>query len=447
MTRRSRWLIILGSFILGLSLLVFLALRPLERVLIAVSVARANIFTPPPGLPGESSFSCFRDAALFYWDFSAIRVARQQRLKEINPGLRPLIAEINRREAAGENMHYSMHIYREIRWRLNFTSDLTATRAQVADLRRSLDQIEEQRLSTEQDPSDGSWARGINTWYLRLYYSVDQIQQCQAPPRYPLAFLDHINSPQKLRAQLDSALYNDFTRTGAFNREELDETFSAIARILASKDRIACYQFDPRLPEALRAFVVHWQNPATGCWGQWLIDRQGRVWKMDDMGMTFHVVSDLHGHVDHLDKIARRLLELDRVNFPAGILFDGHYENHLNMDAVKILHLAWPFLDEPTRQKARAEIAGMLHWCLTHSYQPDGSFKVSDLDDTPGDAYRYGIWFLQEVGYFEPVNRFWTDQDFPDSGAVRKQIEARLQATGLSDPALREAFDALHAMN
>ncbi len=35
--------------------------------------------------------------------------------------------------------------------------------------------------------------------------------------------------------------------------------------------------------------------------------------------------------------------------------------------------------------------------CLTKSYQPDGSFKVSDLDDTQGDAYRYGIWFLQEA--------------------------------------------------
>jgi hypothetical protein len=47
-----------------------------------------------------------------------------------------------------------------------------------------------------------------------------------------------------------------------------------------------------------------WQNPATGCWGQWIVDRQGRIWKMDDMAMTFHVVSDLHGQVRHLDLIA-----------------------------------------------------------------------------------------------------------------------------------------------
>ncbi|HEV2381608.1 MAG TPA: hypothetical protein VG206_17670 [Terriglobia bacterium] len=36
----------------------------------------------------------------------------------------------------------------------------------------------------------------------------------------------------------------------------------------------------------------------------------------------FHVVSDLHGQVGQLDRIAQRLLQLDRVNFPAGIRFD-----------------------------------------------------------------------------------------------------------------------------
>ena len=71
---------------------------------------------------------------------------------------------------------------------------------------------------------------------------------------------------------------------------------------------------------------------------------------MDDMGMTFHVISDLKGEVQHKDRIARRLLQLDRVNFPAGILFDGHYENHLNWDAVKIFRSAWPNLDDATRE-------------------------------------------------------------------------------------------------
>jgi hypothetical protein len=168
---------------------------------------------------------------------------------------------------------------------------------------------------------------------------------------------------------------------------------------------------------------------------------------MDDMAMTFHVISDLKGQVQHKYMIARRLLQLDHANFPVGIRFEGHYENHLNWDAVKIFRYAWPDLDDETRRQVRSEISRMLDWCLTNSLQTDGSFKVSDLDDTQGDAYRYGIWFLQEAGYFQRKDRFWTDQDFPDSRAVQERIEAKLKSIGLSDPALKEAYDTLHAMD
>ena len=447
MSRLRRWILPLAAALFIVSLLVYATRGDLKRALVAIGIFHARVFTAPPPDPGESRWHRFRDAAEFYWDFAEIPLARQRRLGLLNPELRPLVEEINRRESAGEDMHYSMHIYREIRWRLNFTPDVQATRAEIDLLRRSLGEAQEQKLAAEQQASDGSWGGGIDTWYLRMYYSVDNVKGCRAPTRYPLTFLDRINSPQKLNALLDSDLDDAFTRTGVFNREETDETFSAIARMLFATTPTNCYTFDPELRDALKEFVVRWQNPATGCWGQWLVDRTGRVWKMDDMAMTFHVVSDLHGAVDHKDMIARRVLELDRVNFPAGILFDGHYENHLNWDAVKIFRLAWPTLDEATRERARREILRMLHWCLTESYEPDGSFKVSDLDDTPGDAYRYGIWFLQETGYFEQKDRFWTNQDFPDVDQVRRRIEAKLQATGLNDPALQEAYNTLHEMD
>lgn len=76
--------------------------------------------------------------------------------------------------------------------------------------------------------------------------------------------------------------------------------------MLFTSTPVTCYHFDPGLREALKGFVDTWQNPATGYWGQWLVDREGHVWKMDDMAMTFHVVSDLHGQVNHLDQIAKR---------------------------------------------------------------------------------------------------------------------------------------------
>ncbi len=342
----------------------------------------------------------------------------------------------------GMPMSYSMHIYREIRWLLNFTNDTTATRLRIEDLRHSISQPEVQQTASEQQVSDGSWGAGINVWYLRLYYSVDHLEDSQNL-KYPLSFLDRINSPEKLKDRLDSILHNNFTKTGIFNREELDETFSAIARLL-HKSKLKVYTFHPQLDSALREYVNFWQNPLTGCWGQWMVDRSGNIWKMDDVGITFHVVSDLHGRVNHKDLIAKRLLQLDDLDFPAGIKFEGHFENHLNWDAVKIFRYAWPFLDTLTREKVRLEISGMLNWCLTNSYQPDGSFKISDLDDTMEDAFRYGVAFLSETGYFESKSRFWTNQNFPEAKSVHSQIEARLMSIGLKSSGLRDAYETLN---
>jgi hypothetical protein len=55
--------------------------------------------------------------------------------------------------------------------------------------------------------------------------------------------------------------------------EELDETFSALARLLYGHKQTG-YAFDPALNGALRQFVARWQNSETGFWGQWLVDRQ-----------------------------------------------------------------------------------------------------------------------------------------------------------------------------
>lgn len=442
---RHRRLIILLTSILIVALCVVINRAKLMRAVIAYKIYNAQIFTPPP-MSSESAWHRLTESAQFYWDFADFLMARNQRLKQFKPALEPLVKEISRHQTSGEEMEYSLHIYREIRWLLNFTAKDNETQAQIAKLRDSLTlSASQQHMATEQQPSDGSWGLGLTSWYLRLYYSVDQVKTCRTNPQYPLTFLDRINSPEKLTAVLDSDLMDNFTMTREFNEEKLNETSSALARILFASRTTGCYAFHPGLNLVFRNFVTRWQNPADGWWGQWLVDRQGRVWKMDDVSMTFHMISDTHGQVPHLDLIAKRLLQLDDVNFPAGIRFEGQYTNHLNWDAVRIFRYAWPYLDEATRQQVRTEISKMLHWCLTESYRPDGSFKENALDDTPSDAYRYGVWFLQESGYFQPKNRFWTDQIFLDSQAVQTRIEAKLKASGLKDPGLREAYDSLQA--
>ena len=168
--KRKRWLIFLAIVLLLLITGYFNRVR-LERVVIAVTISRMHTFMPPAQLASESGWSRFWDEAGFYWDVSALRVNREQRLAQFNPVLKPLVKQIVKRQAAGDGMAYSMHIYREIRWRLNFTNDTAATRARINDLGRSLSQPAEQQAANAQQATDGSWARGINAWYLKLYYS------------------------------------------------------------------------------------------------------------------------------------------------------------------------------------------------------------------------------------------------------------------------------------
>jgi hypothetical protein len=443
-TRKRRWLILLTS-VLIVALCVVTNRAQLMRAVIAYKISRARIFTPPP-MSSESAWHRLTESAQFYWDFADFVMARNQRLKQSKPALDPLVKEIARRQSSGEEMEYSSHIYREIRWLLNFTANGKETQDKIVELRDSLTlPSSEQHLATEQQSSDGSWGLGLTSWYLRLYYSVDKVKNCRVNPKYPFSFLDRINSPEKLTVVLDSDLMDHFTTTREFSEEKLNETSSALALILFAAQPTGCYAFYPGLNIAFRDFVARWQNPDDGWWGQWLVDRQGKVWKMDDVSMTFHMISDAHGQVPHLDLIVKRLLQLDDVNFPAGVRFEGQYTNHLNWDAVKIFRYAWPYLDTATQQQARVEISRMLQWCLTESYRPDGSFRENALDDTPEDAYRYGVWFLQEAGYFQAKDRFWTDQAFPDAPAVHARIEAKLKATGLTNPGLREAYESLQA--
>jgi hypothetical protein len=429
--------------VLCVLIIVYASLAEIQRGITAYVIFHKHIFFSPQINKKQSSIKQFYENVQFFWDIAKLRNEQKKRVKVFNPTIKPLVKEINRHQKAGESMSYSMNIYREIRWRLNFTTNTAATRLRINDLKKSVSDTSLQKSGKMQQPSDGSWGAGITVWYLRFYYSIENnyLEDC-LHPQYPFSFLDRINSPEKLKNHLHEVLYNDFTKTGVFNREELDETFSAIARLLKMKEKIT-YTFHPQLDSALYNFVKQWQNPKTGCWGQWLIDRHGRIWKMDDVGITFHVISDLRGNVEHKDLIAKRLLEIENLDFPTGIRFNGSYNNHLNWDAVKIFRYAWPYLDSITREKVRSEISKMLKWCLTESYQSDGSFKTSDLDDTMGDAYFYGVAFLKETGYFKNKKCFWTDQNFQEAETIKNRIKAKLLSIGLNDSGLKDAYEKL----
>ena len=188
-----RWLILLTALLIA-TLCVVLNRAQFVRAVIAYKISRTHIFTPPP-MSSESAWHRSTETAEFYWDFAGFVMARNQRLKQFEPVLKPLVKEIGRHQTSGEDMEYSMHIDREIGWLLNSTAEDKETQAQIAELRDSLIlPPSEQHLAAEQQSSDGSWGLGLTSWYLKLYYSADEVNKCRANPQYPFTFLDRINN-------------------------------------------------------------------------------------------------------------------------------------------------------------------------------------------------------------------------------------------------------------
>jgi hypothetical protein len=95
-SRFRRWLISI-MLIVALAITIYVNRAHLRRIAIAASVYRAGILTAPSPSAGESPWHRVQDAAQFYWDFSQIPIARQKRLELVDPTLRPLVKEINRR--------------------------------------------------------------------------------------------------------------------------------------------------------------------------------------------------------------------------------------------------------------------------------------------------------------------------------------------------------------
>ncbi len=85
----------------------------------------------------------------------------------------------------------------------------------------------------------------------------------------------------------------------------------------------------------------------------------------------------------------------------------------------------------------------MLNWSLAQSLQPDGSFRLSEIDNTFGDAMEFGVFFLRDTGFFRKRDRFWTDEDFPQAKEIYQRIKTRLEATGLLIPELQRTYRRL----
>ncbi len=384
-----------------------------------------------------------REMMIFRPSYVTLMLPRYRALKELEQ-------QVMKREAEMRDVSCSHQIVTELRWLMGSTVDTERIDARLDDLRASLAHPELETRAREQD-ADGSWGRCYDAWFFRLDASYDgHFARDEGGDDIPL--LDRVNSPQKLAQYINSISVSDVSHSGVDHRREMNEALATLIRLIV-RGLPSAYRWHPEMRATLLDLLKQLRNPATGWWGE-RYQREGRIDFVDDMSITFHIVSYLKGQVTDLDKVGDTLLELKDQEYPNGWLEDGKYLTHHNMDVVVLFQYAWPHMNEVQRRAASIEIGKMLQWCLKDSVLPDGSFRAGTggEDSLEEDEY-FGVAFLARAGYFDASRRFWTDQPFPEAESLRRRLIDFIQrhkASGAAggayyESALRELGEAASA--
>ncbi len=343
---------------------------------------------------------------------------KQQRIKRI----RAVAREVLENESSGQKTACSHQVLFEAMSLVISSADFKFIDQRLQDAETSRTHPEIQAKAEKPDPSDGSWGACYAEWYLRAGASYDQLRKSRDPSSkaspLPL-WLDRIATPDKLKDYLVSISVSDISHTGVDHEREFNDMLATLTRMLI-RDRN--FSVDPELKATLMDLILRrFRNPETGWWGE-SYSRGGHVEFVDDLSITFHLVSYLEGRVPDMPKVIATALAVKDLDYPVGWLWKGHYWNHNNMDVVTLFQYGWASASDLQRKTMQAEIEKMLHWCLTESLQPDGSFAPNVADGSLEESVEYGVSFLARIGFFDKSKRFWTNQDFPQAEEVRGRI-------------------------
>jgi hypothetical protein len=375
--------------------------------------------------------SDFDRKAMIRADMVAFNPNYRQLIAQRRPILELLAKRVYTQEAEGHKVTCSYEILTETRWLMGYTADFSRIDQDLTALKESLAHPEREALAEEEDPKDGSWGGCYTEWFERLDSSYDMLQMEKKRGialKYRFSLLDRINSPEKLRAYFASITTSDVAHTGRDNRKELNFAYVDLIRLIDAGEP-AGYYWNPKLKQILMDLTLNvYRNTNTGWWGETYIHNGKREY-VDDLSITFHIVQSLGGDVPLKDRLATTLFAVTDADYPVGWMDHGVQSNHNNMDVIVLMRESWKSMSPAQRQRGTEEIRRMLHWCLTKSLQPDGSFRVSPGgDESIEEVQHFGVGFLARIGYFDKTKRFWTDEDFPAADANRHRILAFIEA-------------------
>jgi hypothetical protein len=368
---------------------------------------------------------------LILFALGVVTVTQRRRLEKAYYWLqlRRVSRQVLALEKAGQNTRCARQILNETEWLVDSTRDWKRIAEHLETLRATSKDPASLNAPDEQSETDGSWGRCYTEWFFKLDASFDEISALDDKhqvPKYPVHFLDQINSPEKLRAHLNRLLISDLEADGVDRGRELNETIADLLRLVIHHEP-ANYPYHPLLKETFINFLMNEaRNTETGYWGAWYKTRDG-IKKTNGLSLTFHIISYLKGDITDWPKVIDTTLAIKDKRYPEGWRSHTGYANHHNMDVVVLFRYGWKHATPQQQEAIRIELHKMFDWCLKESLQPDGSFQVRDGESLEESAY-FGTAFLARLGYFDRARRFWTDEEFPGAVEAKQHIAQFIRA-------------------
>src|SRR5579875_832233 len=128
---------------------------------------------------------------------------------------RSLAERVFSQERSGKDTACAHQMLLQLAWRLRYTADFRRIDQELNELQQLISHPDAMReaVGREQNSEDGSWGGCQTEWFLKLETTVSEYLPTHSP-KYPLRFLDRVNSPEKLRAYFDSISISDIATEG-----------------------------------------------------------------------------------------------------------------------------------------------------------------------------------------------------------------------------------------
>lgn len=393
----------------------------------------------------EQSLTGIGDSCVITRDFTRYDHGYQDKALKYIDYLGALSLALRKFSEYSRTMLASQQLYIYAKWLARYTAYWPELDQLVDRLENSFDEVDQSYVAS-QSAVDGSWGWQYNEFHHKFDATIVRLHELASEgraPRYPLHFLEPIATASAMRSYLEKLLVSDIAATGRNQRDEFGSVICCLAQLCFkpslrryAQEHVRGIDLDQSYVDAFREFLDEVQNPETGYWGPWYVS-DGKTHRYDDLSYTFHIVSYRKGRVGHWSDIIRTTLESRQLEYPQGWLSRGEFNNHNNYDVAKIFRYGWPHMQSAERALAREQIAEMLDWCVGHSLRRDGSFVPdSHFYNSLESCYYFGVSFLDEVGYFQPSKRFWTQQKFPYAPVLQSRIWRKLDEFDAENPSV-----------